>query len=104
MIVMDDGAKESLLNSLSFNSNAFELAYKVIVFTNTTGTHEGPFIFAPEIDPTGKILWFQIADLYTIAENGTIVEHQYVIKIMDLNQMMGAIQFVINSTIPTQSQ
>ena len=53
---MDDGAKESLLNSLSFNSNAFELAYKVIVFTNTTGTHEGPFIFAPEIDPTGKIL------------------------------------------------
>jgi len=58
------------LNSLSFKSNAFELVYKVIVFTNTTGTHKAPFIFAPEIPTTGKVLSFQTADLYTIDEYG----------------------------------
>lgn len=71
---------------------------KVIVFTNTTGTHEGPFVFAPGIPPTGKVLSFQTADLYTIAENRTIVEHKDVIEIMDMLQKMGAIQFVINSS------
>lgn len=77
---------------------------RVLVFTNTTGTHEGPFVFAPGIPPTGKVLSFQTADLYTIAENGTIVEHQDVIEIIHMLQKMGAIQFVINSTIPTQSE
>ena len=41
---------------------------RVLVFTNTTGTHQGPVEFAPGIDPTGKLLSFQTADLYTIAE------------------------------------
>ena len=71
---------------------------RVLVFTNTTGTHEGPFVFAPGVPPTGKVLSFQTADLYTIAENGTIVEHQDVIEIMDMLQKMGAIQFVTNSS------
>jgi predicted ester cyclase len=71
---------------------------KVIVFTNTTGTHEGPFVFAPGIPPTGKVLSFQTADLYTIAENGTIVEHQDVIEIMDMLQKMGAVEFTTNSS------
>jgi predicted ester cyclase len=71
---------------------------RVLVFTNTTGTHEGPFVFAPGISPTGKVLSFQTADLYTIAENGTIVEHQDVIEIMDMLQKMGAIQFAANSS------
>ena len=71
---------------------------RVLVFTNTTGTHEGPFVFAPGIPPTGKVLSFQTADLYTVAENGTIVEHQDVIEIMDMLQKMGAIQFVTNSS------
>ncbi|TVP40776.1 ester cyclase [Candidatus Nitrosocosmicus arcticus] len=73
-------------------------ADRVLVFTNTTGTHEGPFLFAPGIPPTGKVLSFQTADLYTIAENGTIVEHQDVIEIMEMLQKMGAIQFVTNSS------
>jgi predicted ester cyclase len=68
----------------------------VIVFTNTTSTHEGPFVFAPGISPTGKVLSFQTADLYTIAANGTIVEHQDIIEIMDMLLQMGAIQFVTN--------
>ena len=59
---------------------------------------------APEIPPTDKVLSFQTADLYTIAKNGTIDEHQDVIEIIDLLQKMGPIQFVTNSTIPTQSQ
>jgi predicted ester cyclase len=72
---------------------------RVLVFTNTTGTHEGPLVFAPGIPPTGKVLSFQTADLYTIAENGTIVEHQDVIEIMDMLQKMGAIQFATNSSL-----
>ena len=75
----------------------------VIVFTNTTGTHEGPFVFAPGIPPTGKVLSFQTANLYTIAKNGTIVEHQDVIEIMDILQKMGAIQFVTNSSSSSSS-
>jgi predicted ester cyclase len=71
---------------------------KVIVLTNTTGTHKGPFVFAPGIQPTGKVLSFQTADLYRI-ENGKIAEHQDVIEIMGMLQRMGAIQF----TNPTSS-
>ena len=57
---------------------------KVIVFTNTTGTHKGSFVFASEIPPTGKVLSFQTAGLSSIAENGTIVEHQAIIENMDV--------------------
>jgi predicted ester cyclase len=71
---------------------------KVIVLTNTTGTHKGPFLFAPGVQPTGKVLSFQTADLYRI-ENGKIAEHQDVIEIMGMLQRMGAIQF----TNPTSS-
>ncbi|WP_148686481.1 ester cyclase [Candidatus Nitrosocosmicus hydrocola] len=77
---------------------------RVLVFTNTTGTHEGPFVFAPGIPPTGKVLSFQTADLYTIGKNGTIVEHKDVIEIMEMLQKMGAIQFVTNSSsLPSAS-
>ncbi len=65
---------------------------KVVVFTNTTGTHKGPFIFAPGAKPTGKILSFQTADLYRI-ENGKIAEHWDVVEFMGMLQKMGAIQF-----------
>jgi predicted ester cyclase len=76
---------------------------KVIVFTNTTGTHKGPFVFAPGVQPTGKVLSFQTADLYRI-EGGKIAEHQDVIEIMDMLQKMGAIQFTNPSVSqPTQS-
>ena len=47
---------------------------KVVVFTNTTGTMKGPFMFAPGIKPTGKTYSFQTADLYRI-ENGMIADH-----------------------------
>jgi len=75
---------------------------KVIVFTNTTGTHKGPFVFAPGIPPTGKVMSFQTADLYRI-ENGKIAEHQDVIEIMDMLQKMGAIEFA-NSPPSSQPQ
>ncbi len=73
---------------------------RVIVFTNTTNTHEGPFIFAPGIPPTGKVLSFQTADMYRI-ENGKIIEHQDVIEIMDMLREMGAIQFTNSSSLST---
>ena len=65
---------------------------KVVVFTNTTGTHKGPFVFAPGIQPTDKVLSFQTADLYR-TENGKIAEHQDVIEFKDMLQKMGAIEF-----------
>jgi predicted ester cyclase len=66
---------------------------KVVVFTNTTGTMKGPFMFAPGIKPTGKTYSFQTADLYRI-ENGKIAEHWDVVEIMDMLQKMGAIKFI----------
>lgn len=74
---------------------------KVIVFTNTTGTHKGPFVFAPGTQPTGKVLSFQTADLYRI-EDGKIAEHQDVIEIMDMMQKMGAIEFQNPSSTTSQ--
>jgi steroid delta-isomerase-like uncharacterized protein len=65
---------------------------KVVVFTNTTGTFKGPFIFAPGVKPTGKTYSFQTADLYRI-ENGKIAEHRNVIEIMAMLQEMDAIKF-----------
>jgi predicted ester cyclase len=74
---------------------------KVVVFTNTTGTMKGPFMFAPGIKPTGKEYSFQTADLYRI-ENDKIAEHWDVIEIMDMLQKMGAIQFT-NTTLLSPS-
>jgi predicted ester cyclase len=47
---------------------------RVVVFTTTNGTHEGEFIFAPGVSPTGKEVSFKLADMYRIS-NGQIVEH-----------------------------
>ena len=64
----------------------------VVIFTNTTGTHEGEFIFAPGTAPTGKQISFRTADLYKI-ENGKIVEHGDVIDNLDSLIKIGAISF-----------
>lgn len=64
----------------------------VVVFTNTTGTHEGEFIFAPGVPPTGEEISFRTADLYRI-EGGKIAEHWDVIEILDMMTKMGAISF-----------
>jgi predicted ester cyclase len=64
----------------------------VVVFTNTTGTHEGEFIFAPGVRPTGEEISFRAADLYRI-EDGKIAEHWDVIEILDMLAKMGTISF-----------
>lgn len=51
----------------------------VVVFTNTTGTHEEELIFVPGIPPTGESVSFRTADLYRI-EDAKIVEHWDVIE------------------------
>ncbi len=73
---------------------------KVVVFTNTTGTMKGPFMFAPGVKPTGKAYSFETADLYRI-ENGKISEHWDVIEIMDMLLKMGAIKFDNNANLFT---
>jgi predicted ester cyclase len=75
---------------------------KIVVFTNTTGTMKGPFMFAPGVKPTGKIYSFQTADLYRI-ENGKIAEHWDVIEIMEMLQRMGAIKFINTLSSPSPS-
>lgn len=65
---------------------------RVVVFTTTNGTHEGEFVFAPGIPPTGKQLSFKTADMYRIS-NGQLVEHWDVIEILDLMTQIGAITF-----------
>jgi C-1 hydroxylase len=65
---------------------------KVVVFTTTNGTHEGEFIFAPGVPPTGKQVSFKTADMYRIS-NGQMVEHWDVIEILDLMAQIGAITF-----------
>ena len=64
---------------------------KVVVFTTTNGTHQGPFILAP-VPPTGKQVSFKAADMYRI-ENGKIVEHWDVIESLDMLREIGAITF-----------
>lgn len=64
---------------------------KVVVFTTTNGTHQGPFILAP-VPPTGKQISFKAADMYRI-ENGKIVEHWDVIESLDMLREIGAITF-----------
>ena len=65
---------------------------KVVVFTNTTGTHKGPFMFAPGLPATGKHISFRTADLYRIANN-KIVEHWDVVEYLKMLQDLGAIKF-----------
>jgi steroid delta-isomerase-like uncharacterized protein len=64
---------------------------KVVVFTTTNGTHQGPFILAP-VPPTGKQVSFKAADMYRI-ENGKIIEHWDVIESLDMLREIGAITF-----------
>jgi predicted ester cyclase len=71
---------------------------EVVVFTNTTGTHKGPFMFAPGVPPTGKHISFRTADLYRIANN-KIAEHWDVVEYIKMLQDIGAIKF---STPQTQ--
>ena len=65
---------------------------RVVVFTTTNGTHQGEFIFAPGVLPTGKQVSFKTADMYRIS-NGQLVEHWDVIEILDTLAAMGAITF-----------
>lgn len=74
---------------------------KVIVFTNTTGTHKGPFIFAPGIPPTGKSISFRTADLYRIANN-KIAEHWDVVEYLKMLQDLGAIKFNTPPPLPNR--
>ena len=65
---------------------------RVIVFTTTNGTHQGEFIFAPGVPPSGKQVSFKTADMYRIS-NGQMVEHWDVIEILDLMAQIGAVTF-----------
>ena len=65
---------------------------RVVVFTTTNGTHQGEFIFAPGVSPSGKQITFKTADLYRIS-NGQLVEHWDVIEILDMLSAIGAITF-----------
>jgi steroid delta-isomerase-like uncharacterized protein len=65
---------------------------RVVVFTTTNGTHQGEFIFAPGVPPSGKQVSFKTADMYRIS-NGQLVEHWDVIEILDTLAAMGAITF-----------
>jgi steroid delta-isomerase-like uncharacterized protein len=71
---------------------------RVIVFTTTNGTHQGEFIFAPGVPPSGKQVSFKTADMYRIS-NGQMVEHWDVIEILDLMAQIGAVTF--NPAVPT---
>lgn len=71
---------------------------KVVVFTTTNGTHQGPFILAP-VPPTGKQVTFKAADMYRV-ENSKIVEHWDVIESLDMLEEIGAITFNEPSPIP----
>jgi predicted ester cyclase len=73
---------------------------KVVVFTTTNGTHKGPFLFAPNIPPSGKQVSFRTADIYRISNStGQIVEHWDIIEILDLMRQIGA----ISSSQPSSS-
>jgi predicted ester cyclase len=65
---------------------------QVVVFTNTTGSHKGQFIFAPGVPPTGKHVSFRTADLYRIVNN-KIAEHWDVVEYIKMLQDIGAIKF-----------
>jgi predicted ester cyclase len=65
---------------------------RVVVFTTTNGTHQGEFIFAPGVPPSGREISFKTADMYRIS-NGQLVEHWDVIEILDMLTAIGAITF-----------
>lgn len=65
---------------------------RVVVFTTTNGTHQGEFIFAPGVPPSGMEISFKTADMYRIS-NGQLVEHWDVIEILDMLAAIGAITF-----------
>ena len=65
---------------------------RVVVFTTTNGTHQGEFIFAPGVPPSGKQVSFKTADMYRLSD-GQMVEHWDVIEILDLMAQIGAITF-----------
>jgi steroid delta-isomerase-like uncharacterized protein len=65
---------------------------RVVVFTTTNGTHQGEFIFAPGVPPSGKQISFKTADMYRIS-NGQLVEHWDVIEILDMLTTIGAVTF-----------
>jgi len=65
---------------------------RVVLFTTTNGTHQGEFVFAPGVPPSGKQISFKTADMYRIS-NGQLVEHWDVIEILDMLTAMGAITF-----------
>ena len=71
---------------------------KVVVFADTNGTHQGEFIFAPGVPPSGKQINFKTADMYRISD-GKLVEHWDVIEILDMLTAIGAITF--NSPLPS---
>jgi predicted ester cyclase len=60
----------------------------VLVFLNWTGTHKGQFQGIP---PTNKPVNMRSADLFRINNNGTIVEHWYVVDPLDLLKQIGAV-------------
>lgn len=72
---------------------------RVVVFTTTNGTHQGEFIFAPGVPPSGKQITFKTADLYRIS-NGQLVEHWDVIEILDMLSAIGAITFSQPPALP----
>lgn len=73
---------------------------KVTVFTTTNGTHQGEFIFAPGVPPSGKQISFKAADMYRIS-NGQLVEHWDVIEILDMLTAIGAVTFTAPPPPPT---
>jgi steroid delta-isomerase-like uncharacterized protein len=75
---------------------------RVVVFTTTNGTHQGDFIFAPGVPPSGKQISFKTADMYRIS-NGQLVEHWDVIEILDMLTTMGAVTFNQPPTLPPSS-
>jgi steroid delta-isomerase-like uncharacterized protein len=75
---------------------------KVVVFTTTNGTHQGEFIFAPGVPPSGKQISFKTADMYRIS-NGQLVEHWDVIEILDMLTAIGAISFSQPPSFPSSN-
>jgi steroid delta-isomerase-like uncharacterized protein len=75
---------------------------KVVVFTTTNGTHQGEFIFAPGVPPSGKQISFKTVDMYRIS-NGQLVEHWDVIEILDMLTAIGAISFSQPPSFPSSN-
>lgn len=72
---------------------------KVVVFTTTNETQEGPFMGFP---PSGKHVSFKTADIYRI-ENGQMVEHWGITDSLQLLRDIGAIRFNQPAATPGSS-